>query len=195
MKVILTRDIPDVGRAGTVLNVAAGHARNMLLPRGWAVEATEGNMRQRELSWKRADELATRDRDEAAALAEKLTPIELRFTLKAGEAGQLYGSVSQSDITAALAEKGFEIERRKIALKEPIKKTGGHQVDIRLHGEIVAKIRVVVEAEEQEDKDEEVKDKAEAPSTSQETADEETEQRQAAEASAEISAESPAAES
>jgi large subunit ribosomal protein L9 len=152
-------------------------------------------MRQREFSRKRADELTARDRDEAAALAEKLTPIELRFTLKAGESGQLYGSVSQSDIAAALAEKGFEIDRRKVALKEHIKKTGGHQVDVRLHGEIVAKIRVVVEAEEQEVKDKEVKDKAEAPSTAQETAEEETEQRQAAEASAEISAESPAGES
>jgi large subunit ribosomal protein L9 len=148
MKVIFTKDIPEVARAGAVKNVAPGYARNFLYPRGLAVEATDANMRAHELQRNRAKELEAVERAEATKRAEELKSFELRFTLKAGEHGQLYGSVSQADIAAALAEKGLEIERRRVMLKEHIKRTGGHMVDIRLHGEVVGKVRVIVDAEE-----------------------------------------------
>jgi large subunit ribosomal protein L9 len=94
--------------------------------------------------------MADQERDEARALADRLSSVELRYTLKAGKLGQLYGSVSQADIVASLTEKGFEIDRRKVLLKESIKRVGGQNVEIRLLGDIHAKIRVIVEAEEVE---------------------------------------------
>ncbi|MBN1475397.1 50S ribosomal protein L9 [Candidatus Sumerlaeota bacterium] len=147
MKVILTRDVPEVGRAGTVKNVAPGYMRNYLFPRGLAVEATESNMRMHEKVRERAAELAEEDRRRAAELAEKIATFELRFTLKADEHGHLYGSVSQADVVKALEEQGVDVERRRVQLKEHIKRTGTHYVDVRLHGEIAGRVRVVVISE------------------------------------------------
>lgn len=147
MKVILTKDVPDVGRAGTVLNVAPGYARNYLYPRSLAVAATESNLRQLALKRKRAEELAAIEKAEAARASEALAKVELRFTLKAGEGGVLFGSVSQADIAQQLSERGYHIDRRKVLLREHIKRTGLHHVDIRLHGEVTGRVRVLVEAE------------------------------------------------
>lgn len=148
MKVILVKDVPEIGRAGTVKNVAPGYARNFLYPRGFAVEANDGNLRQLEMVRKRAEELAVVERAEATELAAKVEGVEISFTLKAGEHGQLYGSVSAADVAAALTEKGFDIDRRKVLLREHIKRTGVHPVDVRLLGEITAKVRVIVDAED-----------------------------------------------
>ncbi|NUP90112.1 MAG: 50S ribosomal protein L9 [Candidatus Sumerlaeia bacterium] len=163
VKVILTKDVKDVGRAGTVKNVAPGYARNYLFPRSLAVPATEGYMRQLELKRKRAEQLAAVEKSEAHRAAEGLAKVELRYTLKAGEQGQLYGSVSQQDIADGLREKGFEVERRRVLLKEHIKKTGLHLVDIRLHGEVVGKVRVIVDAEQPPDEERPAAPAAEAP--------------------------------
>jgi large subunit ribosomal protein L9 len=174
MKVILTRDVPEVGRAGTVMNVAPGYMRNFLSPRGMAVEATEPNMRMHEKARERASELADEDRRIATELAEKIATFELRFTLKADEHGHLYGSVSQADIVKALSEQGVEVERRRVQLKEHIKRTGTHFIDVRLHGEIAGRLRVVVDAEEPP-KVEKKADKEEAPADAEAPADESAE--------------------
>lgn len=200
MKVILTKDVPEVGRAGTVLNVAPGFARNYLYPRGYALEATEGNMRQLELQRKKAEELAAQEREEAKGLAEQLEGVEVGFVLKAGELGQLYGSVSQANIAEALAEKGFDINKRQVLMREHIKRTGSIPVEIKVHGDIHARIKVNVEAEE----DEEAKAAAEArakaaaeveEATRRAAAEERGEDPDAPPAEAEESAQDPAEES
>ena len=116
------------------MNVAPGYMRNYLSPRSLAVEATEPNMRMHEKARERAADLAEEDRRKATELAEKIATFELCFTLKADEHGHLYGSVTQADIVKALSEQGVEVERRRVQLKEHIKRTGTHFVDVRLYG-------------------------------------------------------------
>jgi large subunit ribosomal protein L9 len=173
IKVILTRDVPEVGRAGTVLNVAPGYARNYLYPRGLALEASDGNLRQLQLKRKRAEELAALEKAEAHKTAQTLSTVELHYKLKAGEGGQLFGSVAPTDIAESLREKGVEIDRRKVLLREHIKKTGVHLVDIRLHGDVLGRVRVIVEAEApppSEKKEKQAKEAAEAePAATEET--------------------------
>lgn len=181
VKVILTKDVKDVGRAGTVKNVAPGYARNFLFPRELAVPATEGFMRQLDLKRKRAEQLAAVEKAEAHKAAEALSKFELRYTLKAGELGQLYGSVSPQDIADGLAAKGVAVERRRVLLKDHIKKTGLHLVDIRLHGEVVGKLRVIVDAEHPPEAEKPAKAAAPAPEAPAEAA-----------ADAEAEAETPA---
>lgn len=145
--VLLREDIDNLGGRGEVVKVKAGYARNYLLPRGLALLATKGNVKQVEaekvgLLKKRAAEKATADLQ-----AEQMKEISLQFVRKAGEEGTLFGSVTSMDIAEALQAKGYEIDRKKISLKEAIKITGEYSVPVKLHREVTLNVPVTVLAE------------------------------------------------
>jgi large subunit ribosomal protein L9 len=149
MEVILLKDVKRLGSAGELKRVADGFARNYLLPRGLAVMATEGA--RKEVEARAAVEQRREEAAKAAAQrrAEDLGHIELVFKARAGETGRLYGSVTNADIAKQLAEKvGFEVDRRKVQLEEPIKEVGASTVDVKLHSDVTISVTVKVEAEE-----------------------------------------------
>src|SRR3972149_2038320 len=147
MNVILKKAIVDLGRYGDTIKVARGYARNYLIPKGIAVEATPGNLNQFNAE-KSAYMKKEEHRVEAARkLSEGLSAVELAFQRKAGEEDRLFGSVTSHDVEKALKEKGYEVERSWIMLPEPIKKLGSYTVEIRLHHEVAAQIKVEVEKE------------------------------------------------
>ena len=148
MKLILTEDIPNLGNAGEVVKVKDGYGRNYLMPRGMAMLATDGRVKELEHKRRVIDERVRKAKKghEAVALTIHKTP--LSFTVQAGEEGKLFGSVTSSDIAAQLAEKGVEIDRRKIDLSEPIKQLGEYKVGIKLHREVIAEVKVSVVAAE-----------------------------------------------
>jgi large subunit ribosomal protein L9 len=147
MKVILSQEIKGLGKKGEVKEVAEGYARNYLLPRSLAVEATAANIRQQEdLLQRRAGKLA-KERADAEALRHRLDGLRLELPVRAGEGGRLFGSVTAGDIALALENKGFRIDKRKIDLKEPIKSLGLFRVKVRLLAEIGAVVEVWVKEE------------------------------------------------
>lgn len=145
--VLLREDIDNLGARGEIVKVRAGYARNYLLPRKLAVQATASNVKQIEqeraaLLKKEATERAT-----AEAQGGQMSNLRLTFERKAGEHGILYGSVTSMDITEALKERGYEIDRRRVALPEAIKETGEYTVTVRLHREVNVEIPVIVTGE------------------------------------------------
>jgi len=151
MEVILREDVPNLGLRGEVVKVAAGYGRNYLLPRKMAMHATATNtavIAQRQAA---AERRSSSEKAQAEALVTKLDPVVLSFTRRAGEAGHLFGSVTSADIAADLASQGFEIDRRKIQLGEPLKSLGEYKVAIRLHREVTARVTVKVLAEVEEE--------------------------------------------
>jgi large subunit ribosomal protein L9 len=144
MDVLLCEDVDNLGQRGQVVRVRAGYGRNYLLPQGLAITASSGNKRmieeQRRLLAKREE----RERASAQTEAGNLQGIELQFERRVGEHGILYGSVTALDIAEALKEKGFTVERRKIALREHIKEIGEYDVTIKLHRDVAPVIKVVV---------------------------------------------------
>ena len=147
MQIILQEDIDKLGHRGDIVTVKPGYARNYLLPRKLAIEASTGNMKALErirtsLAKKTANEL-----DAAQKQAALLNGVSLSFTRKSGENGQLFGSVTSADIAGALEAKGFEVDRRKIQLNEPLKSLGEYTVAIKLHREVTAHVKVQVAAE------------------------------------------------
>jgi large subunit ribosomal protein L9 len=151
MEVILKEDVANLGHRGDVVKVAPGYARNFLLPRKMAMQATEANKAVIEQMKAAAARRAATEKELALALAAKLEPVALTFTRKAGEAGHLFGSVTSSEVAAELALLGFEIDRRKIQLDEPIKSLGDHTVTIKLYREVAAHVKVKVVAEAAEE--------------------------------------------
>ncbi len=146
MKVLLIQDIEDLGMAGEIKDVAKGYGQNYLIPKGLAVLATPGAMKQADLHRRRAAERRQRLADEVAALAQSIRQTTLVFQAKAGEKGRLYGSVTTAEIADKLGEAvEREIDRRKITLESPIKELGTHKVALRLSAEVVAEFDVVVE--------------------------------------------------
>jgi large subunit ribosomal protein L9 len=148
VKIILTRDVSNLGQAGDVKNVAAGYARNYLIPQGLAVKATAGAMkefeRRRSAETSREERLAQR----AEALAQRLSEVTLTFEAKAGETGRLYGSITTGDIAEALGRQvGEKFDRRKNILSDPIRQVGEHVVSVRLAADVVAEVKVVVKPE------------------------------------------------
>ncbi len=144
MEIILRETVPELGRAGTLLHVKDGYARNYLIPRGLAYQATEANKRRAAAEAKRhADRLAT-EQSEAEEISAKLTDLSLTFTAKVGEGDKLFGSITASDIAGKLGEAGFRIDKRSIELHEPIKMIGIYKVPIRLHPDVRPEIRVWV---------------------------------------------------
>jgi large subunit ribosomal protein L9 len=147
MKVILREDIPNLGRSGDVVTVKDGYGRNYLLPRGLAVHASEKNVRQ--LEHEKAVITARQAKLKAGAeeLAKKVGAIQVRIARKVGEQDKLYGSVTALDIAEALASKGQQVDRRHLVMPEPIKTLGSHEVELRLHHDVTAKVKVEVVAE------------------------------------------------
>jgi large subunit ribosomal protein L9 len=148
MKVLLTADVEHVGKAGELKVVSGGFGRNYLMPKGLAVIATPGQIRQAEermAAERRRTEAARKD---AQALAGRINGVTLRFTVKVGEQDRLYGSVTNVDIAEALrSQTGIEVDRRKIDLDEPIKRTGIYPVHVRLMADLAPVLNVVVEGE------------------------------------------------
>ena len=144
MKVILLQTVDRLGKAGDVVTVKEGHARNFLIPKNVAKEATVNNMKMLEsLKKKQAEEDAKR-LAEIKALAERLEALSLTIPAQAGEEEKLFGSVSNEDIAAALAVENIKIDKRDIVLEEPIKKLGAYQAIVKLHPEVKANLKILI---------------------------------------------------
>lgn len=146
MKVILQENIETLGQIGDIVKVAPGYARNYLLPKGFAIEATEKNAKalehaKRQLTYKKNKSL-----EAAKLLAGKLEAVTVALAHQAGEEGKLFGSVTTMEIAAFLKEQGFDIDRKKMALPEPIKQLGEYSVPVKLHPEVTASLKVQVSA-------------------------------------------------
>jgi large subunit ribosomal protein L9 len=153
MEVILRQHVDNLGRRGEIVKVADGYARNYLLPRKLALVATEGNKKQVERERAKLDAVEAEEQKVASAIGDRLTAIEsVEISRKVGETEALYGSVTTADIAEALHAKGFDIDRRKVQLQEPIKKLGEYEIPIKLHREVVARIKLHVVAEGGEEK-------------------------------------------
>jgi large subunit ribosomal protein L9 len=150
MEVILKEDVPNLGLRGEVVKVADGYGRNYLLPRKMAMQATAANKAVIEQMKAAAERRSATEKAQAEQLVTKLDPVVLTFTRRSGEAGHLFGSVTSADIAAELATQGFEVDRRKIQLGEPLKSLGEYRIAIRLHREVTARVTVKVLAEVEE---------------------------------------------
>ncbi len=147
VQVILREDVANLGRTGEVVKVRAGYARNYLLPRGLAVEADQKNLRAFEHQKRLALMRREAKKSQALQIKDKIEALTLTLKARAGEEGKLFGSVTNIDIERALREQGFEIERRRIMLPEPIKQLGEFTVPVRLEPEVEATLKISVAAE------------------------------------------------
>jgi large subunit ribosomal protein L9 len=147
MEVILREDVQHLGKAGTLVRVKPGYARNYLLPRGLAYEATEGNKKRIVGEQRARAAQSAAEKGEAERAAGTLGGVQLQLTAKAGEEGRLFGSITSQDLADALAARGHTVDKRRIELVHPIKQLGTHTVPVRLHPEVHAEIQVTVVAE------------------------------------------------
>ena len=147
MEVILRQYVEHLGKRGDVVKVAAGYARNYLLPRKLALPATDGNKRHVERERKIMEVKEADEKAQSQAIAARIEAIEVVITRRVGETDQLYGSVTSADIAEFLKGKGFEIDRRKLILPEPIKTIGTHPVPLKLHRDVTVTIKVQVAKE------------------------------------------------
>jgi large subunit ribosomal protein L9 len=150
MDVILREHVDNLGKRGEIVKVADGYARNYLLPRRLALPATDANRRHVERERKIAEAREAQEKGQAEAVAGRLAALQIAIARRVGETDQLYGSVTAADIAEFLKEKGFEVDRRKIILPEPIKAIGDYDVPLKLHREVTVplKVRVVKEGEQ-----------------------------------------------
>ena len=146
VKLILTEDVPSLGEAGDVVDVKPGFARNFLLPQGKAVPATDAKVREIEHHKRVIGERVARERKQLEGERERLERIEIEIAANAGEEGKLFGSVTAAQVAELLEARGFSVDRRKIQLDEPIKELGDHVVAVRLHRDVVARVRIKVSA-------------------------------------------------
>jgi large subunit ribosomal protein L9 len=144
MEIILRQAIENLGHPGDVVTVKNGYARNFLLPRGYAYEATAGNLKRISAERSRLEAAENERRGGAQELAKKLEEVQLTFSARVGEEGKLFGSVTSADIAEQLASQGFNIERRLIDLHDPIKALGVFRVPVKLHADVKPEIRVWV---------------------------------------------------
>lgn len=148
MKVILQKEVAKLGAPGDVVNVADGYARNFLVPRGFAVQATKGAVRQADNLKRAHEERVAKGRTEAEAVAERLTGTTLRLTHRAGGEGKLFGSITAQELADELEKQAREpIDRKSIHLDEPIRSVGSHEVQIRLHPDVTTTVTVEIEPE------------------------------------------------
>jgi large subunit ribosomal protein L9 len=148
MKVVLRQDVPKLGEAGTVHNVAGGYARNFLVPQGLAVYATEGELKMAAHNQAVKDRKIARQEEQLRSLADKIEGQALVFEARAGEGGRLFGSITASDVAEQLSAKiGEEIDRRRVQLEEPIRTVGEHAVAVHLVGRLRPSVTVTVNAE------------------------------------------------
>jgi large subunit ribosomal protein L9 len=146
VKVILTDEVRGLGNRGEVVSVAAGYARNFLLPKELAYLATPGNVKRLEQEKKRYDVSQAKEKDQASTVAKAFEGLTVTIRKKAGDHDAIYGSVTASELAAALAAKGITVDRRRIDVEEPIKRLGTHTVHVRLHREVIAALKVEVVA-------------------------------------------------
>jgi large subunit ribosomal protein L9 len=144
MDVILREDVEKLGRAGEVVSVKDGYARNFLLPRGLAYLATDGNKRRLDAEQRQRDRRTAAEVAGARDLATRLETVSLSFSMKAGEGDKLFGSVTASDIAERLEAEGLKVDRKHVELEEPIKALGVYKVPIRLHADVKPEVRVWV---------------------------------------------------
>ena len=148
MEVILKEDINNLGHRGDVVKVADGYGRNFLLPKKLAMEATAANKAVIEQMKASAIRKSAKEKAEAEALVGQLNNVSLVFERKVGEHDQLFGSVTSADVAHALEAKGFNIDRRKVHLEEPLKQLGEFHIPVKLHREVTAHVAVTVKADE-----------------------------------------------
>lgn len=144
MEIILREDVQHLGRAGEVVKVKDGYARNYLLPKGLAYPATEGNRKRITFEAERLSRQRATEKQAAEDEATKLAGVSLTFPMKVGEEDKLYGSVTASDIQRRLEEQGLHVDKRKIDLSEPIRSLGEFRVGIKLHADVRPELTVVV---------------------------------------------------
>ena len=147
MEVILKEDIGKLGSRGDVVKVAEGYGRNYLLPRKLAIEASTANKAVIEQMKAAALRRSAREKGEAEALSKQFDDLSVTFRRRSGEHEQLFGSVTSADIAAELEKRGFNLDRRKIQLHEPLKAIGEFSIPVRLHKEVTAHLKVIVEKE------------------------------------------------
>lgn len=148
VQIILRKDVENLGEAGEVVEVKPGYARNYLLPQGLAYEATEGNVKRLDEERRRSRAAEVRVRETAEETAAALEGKSITFTVRAGEEGRLFGSVTSADIAEQLGAEGIRVDRRVIELDEPIKQLGVYRIPIRLHADVQPELTVWVVAEE-----------------------------------------------
>ena len=144
MEVILREHVDNLGRRGDVVKVAAGYARNYLLPRKLALPVTDANQKQIERERKNAEVRELEEKTQAEAFAKRLAETEISIARRVGENDTLYGSVTSADIAAALHAKGFDIDKRKVSLADPLKALGEVTVPVKIHREVTAQVKVNV---------------------------------------------------
>jgi large subunit ribosomal protein L9 len=148
MEVILREHVDNLGRRGDVVKVAAGYARNYLLPRKLALAVNENNKRQIEREKKLAETRDAEEKSQADAIAQRIAQLEIEIARRVGENDTLYGSVTSADIAHALQGKGFDVDKRKILLHDPLKALGETMVPVKIHRDVTAQLKVKVVAEQ-----------------------------------------------
>lgn len=145
MVVILLKDVKGTGKAGEVIKVSDGYARNLLIPKGIAKEATEGNVRSLEKQKALVEEKKELELEKAKELAEKIGTLKVKIKIKSGEGGKLFGSITSKDIAEALKEQhGIDIDKKKFLMGSPIKQSGESTVEIKIYHEVNAALKVIV---------------------------------------------------
>ncbi len=145
MKVVLRADLDSVGKKGDIIEVADGYARNFLLPKGHAIKAGAGVVQQAGAMRRSRDLKDAKDREAGETIARKLVPMVIRVSARAGAEGKLFGSITSSDVVAAVAEQaGVELDRRKVHLEDPIRTVGTHEIPVRLHADVQFRITLEV---------------------------------------------------
>ena len=144
MEVILNESIESLGKAGDIVNVSDGYARNYLIPKGIAIVANKKNLVQIEKQRAAILERAAKVRQEFEALAEQLSKLDIEIPVKVGEEEKLYGSVTSMDIAKAIEDKGYQVDRKKIVLPEPIKALGEYEIPVKLNPDVTATVKVRV---------------------------------------------------
>jgi large subunit ribosomal protein L9 len=144
MEVILREHVENLGKRGEIVKVADGYARNYLLPRKLALPATDGNRKHVERERKIVEARESQEKGQAEALAARLAAVDITIARRVGDTEQLYGSVTSADIADFLKTKGFDLDRRKLILPEPIKAIGDHDVPLKLHREVTVPLKVHV---------------------------------------------------
>jgi len=145
MKVILKQDVKSLGKKGSVVEVSEGYARNFLFTKKLAEEATGGNLKTAQMRTKKEEERRVQEKKEAEILGEKLSKVQINLSMKTGENGRLFGSITSKDIAEQLKKSsGIEIDKRKIELDEPIKCLGTYQLKVKIHKDVTSEIKVMV---------------------------------------------------
>lgn len=142
MEVILTKDVEKIGKIGSVVKVKDGFARNFLIPGGFALPVTEGNLKKLEAEKQEKSKQAEKIKNDALVLKDRLGSLSLTIAATSQDEEKLYGSITNHDISVALKEEGFDVDKNIIQLPEPIKKLGIYEVSIKLHPEIIAKVKI-----------------------------------------------------